>query len=340
MSERAPKVSPGCGIYLQDKHPIREAIDIVRQAESAGFDTVWQAESRLAREATVPMAAYLTVTERIRVGSGVLNNWTRNPAALACAFSTLDDLAPGRVILGIGSWYDALARKVGVNRTKPVTAMRETVQAVRALLNDERVTLDGEFVQLMDAELDYIHQPRRPKDVPIYIGATGPRMMELAGEIADGVLLNYLVPPEYNAKALARLKVGAATVGRSPDEIDRPQLIACAVEKDRSKALDGARQLVTHYLGQQRHIQVASGLAGSLLEEIASIVTWPATPAKVAKASSLVSDEVVQSLTASGTPDEARAKVADYVARGCTQPILYPLGDVRLTIETFADWSP
>ena len=82
-------------MYLQDDHPIREAVEYVRYAEDRGFEVVWQAESRLVREATVPMAAFLAQTARIRVGAGVVNNWTRNPSLLASTFSTLDDLAPG-----------------------------------------------------------------------------------------------------------------------------------------------------------------------------------------------------------------------------------------------------
>ena len=93
--------------------------------------------------------------------------------------------------------------------------MREVVEAVRALLANETVTFDGEFVHLDGVELDYVHQERRPKDVPIYIGATGMRMMELTGEIADGAVLNYLVSPEYNATAMEHLAVGAARAGRS-----------------------------------------------------------------------------------------------------------------------------
>ena len=106
-------------VYLQDAHAVREGMEIARYAEVKGFQAIWQAESRLVREATVPMAAFLAVTERIKVGSGVVNNWTRNPALLASTFSTLDDLAPGRVILGIGAWWEPLAGKVGVHRVKP-----------------------------------------------------------------------------------------------------------------------------------------------------------------------------------------------------------------------------
>ena len=328
-------------IYLQDAHSIPDAVGYVQYAEERGFEAVWQADSRLVRDAVVPMAAFATCTETIRIGSGVVDCWTRNPARLASTFSTLDDLAPGRIILGIGAWWEPLATKVGVNRHRPLKAMRETVEACRALLADETVTYDGEFVHLDGVELDYVYQERRPKDVPIYIGATGDRMLELTGEIADGVVLNYLVSPEYNRRAMDRLADGAARAGRSVDDLDRPQLVVCSVAENRAEALDGARLMVTQYLGQQPHIMKASGVPESLLEEIGRVLTWPATHEQVEAASKLVPDEIVQMICAAGTADEVREKVAQYMADGCTCPILYPLGpDVRLMIDVFADWMP
>jgi 5,10-methylenetetrahydromethanopterin reductase len=264
--------------------------------------------------------------------------WVRNPAFLAATFSTLDDLAPGRVTLGIGAWWDPLAAKVGVSRDKPLRAMREIVTVVRALLAGESVTFEGEFVHLDGVELDYVHQERRPKEVPIVIGATGLQMMRLAGEIADGALLNYLVSPSYNERALAALEEGATRAGRDLDDIDRPQLVVCSMDDDRDAALDAARLLVTQYLGQQPHIMKASGVPESLLDEIGQVLGWPATHEDVVTASKLVPDEIVQLITASGTPDECRAKVAEYVATGCTCPVLYPLGaDVGAMIDAFAD---
>ena len=322
-------------IYLQDAHAIREGMALAQRAEAAGFEAVWQAESRLVREATVPMAAFAAVTDRIKVGSGVVDCWTRNPARLAATFSTLDDLAPGRVILGIGAWWDPLAQKVGVSRARPLTAMREIVNAVRALLANETVTMEGSFVHLDGVELDYVYQERRPKDVPIYIGATGMQMMELAGEIADGVVLNYLVSPTYNARAMEHLAIGAEKAGRSVDDLDRPQLVVCSVDDDRSTALDAARLMVTQYLGQQPHIMKASGVPQSLLDAVGEVLTWPATHEQVEAASKLVPDEIVQMITASGTPAEARARVQDYIRDGCTCPILYPLGDAQAMIDAF-----
>ncbi len=324
-------------LYLQDAHPVAEAMEYVQYAEQRGFSAVWQADSRLVREATVPMAAFAAVTEQIKVGSGVLDMWTRNPARLAATFSTLDDLAPGRIICGLGAWWEPLASKVGVNRRRPLGAMREVVTVVRALLADENVTFHGEYVHLDGVELDYVHQPRRAKDVPIYIGATGMKMMELTGELADGVVLNYLVSPDYNRRAIAALGEGAVSAGRDIDDLDRPQLVVCSLAEDRNEALDAARMLVTQYLGQQPHIMAASGVPDSLLEKVNSVLTWPATKEQVEAAASLVPDEVVQMLCAAGTADECRAKVDEYVANGATCPILYPLGpDVKAMVDTFA----
>ena len=326
-------------LYLQDAHSIREGIDFVTYAESKGFDAVWQAESRLVREATVPMAAFATSTSTIKIGSGVVDCWSRNPARLAATFSTLDDLAPGRVILGIGAWWDPLAQKVGIDRAKPLRVMREIVTSVRSLLANENVTFHGEYVHLDGVELDYVYQERRPKDVPIYIGATGMQMMELTGEIADGVVLNYLVSPEYNDRAIEALAVGAERGGRTLDDVDRPQLVVCSVHEDRDTAIDMARLMVTQYLGQQPHIMKASGVPQSLLDRVGEVLTWPATHEQVVAASKLVPDDIVHMLTASGTPAEARAKVAHYIQHGCTCPILYPLGDVKAMIDAFAGWD-
>jgi len=324
-------------LYLQDAHDLRDGLDYVRYAEERGFEAVWQAESRLVRDAIVPMAAYAAVTERLKVGSGVINNWTRNIGLLAATFLTLDDLAPGRIICGIGAWWDPLARNVGIERRKPLVAMRETVEVLRRLLNMERVTFHGEFHHVDGIELDVVHGRREPRQVPIMIGATGDKMMEMTGEIADGAVLNYCVPPEYNDKALELLEVGAKRAGRKLEDIDRPQLVVCSVDHDHDRAIDTTRELLTQYLAQQPHIAKASGVADDVVHEIQSILGWPATKDQIRRAKHLVPEELILRITASGTPEEARSKVQEYVNRGATCPILYPVGgDVKLLVDTFA----
>jgi 5,10-methylenetetrahydromethanopterin reductase len=324
-------------LYLQDSHDLREGMDCVRYAESRGFEAVWQAESRLVRDAVVPMAAYAAVTERIKVGSGVINNWTRNIGLLASTFLTLDDLAPNRIICGIGAWWDPLARNVGIQRHKPLTAMRETVEVLRRLLNLERVIYHGEFIHVNEIELDVVHGRREARHVPIMIGATGEKMMELTGEIADGAVLNYCAPPEQNDRSMELLERGARKAGRKLEDIDRPQLMVCSVDEDHDQAIDASKALLCQYLAQQPHIAESSGVSDEVIAEIQSILGWPATKEQIERAKHLVPDELVNRITASGTPDEARTKVDEYVQRGCTCPILYSAGgSMKLLIDTFA----
>jgi len=181
--------------------------------------------------------------------------------------------------------------------------------------------------------------------LPKRIGLHDAKRLALTGEIADGVVLNYLVSPQYNAQAMEQLSQGAARAGRSVDDLDRPQLIVCSMasgdtEAERNEALDSARMLITQYLGQQPHIMKASGVPDSLLDEVKAVLTWPATLEQVKAASRLVPDEVVQMLCAAGTADECRAKVRHYIDNGCTTPILYPLGhDAEMMIDAFSGWE-
>jgi 5,10-methylenetetrahydromethanopterin reductase len=212
------------------------------------------------------------------------------------------------------------------------------VEVLRRLLNMERVTFHGEFHHVDGIELDVVHGRRQPRHVPIMIGATGDQMMELTGEIADGAVLNYCVPPDYNHKALELLEKGARKAGRTLDDIDRPQLIVCSVDEDHDRAIESTRMLLTQYLAQQPHIAKASGVAPEVVAEIQAILGWPATKEQIMQARHLVPLDLIHRITASGTPAEARAKVDEYRKNGCTCPILYPVGgNVRLLIDTFAD---
>ncbi len=324
-------------LYLQDKHSLQDGMAYCQYAEEKGFEAVWQAESRLVRDAIVPMAAFAAVTKNLKVGSGVLNNWTRNIGLLASTFLTLDDLAPNRVICGIGAWWDPLAKNVGIDRSRPLKAMRETVEVVRRLLNMETVTYDGEFHKVSGIKLDVVHGNTNPRNVPIMIGATGPKMMEMTGEIADGVVLNYCVSPDYNDQALELLERGARKAGRSLDEIDRPQLIVCSVDHDENKARYAAKWLLTQYLAQQPHIAKASNTPQEIVDQVQSILGWPCTKEQVEKAMQFVPDEIVDKISASGTPEQVKKKVQEYIDHGCTCPILYPMADdVKLMIDTFA----
>lgn len=330
-------MSDRVGLYLQDDFTLADSIDFVKYAEARGFESVWQSETRLVRDCIVPMAAYATVTSRIRIGAGVMNIWTRNVATMAAELVTLDDIARDRIICGLGTWYEPLAAQVGVTRRKHLFAMREVLTTLKRLVQLERVTYRGEFVHLDDVHLDIVTGRRQARRIPLYIGATGAKTLALAGEIADGVLLNYLVSPHYNEMAIAQIEIGAKQADRLLHHIDRPQLIVCSVSVNRDDALNTARRLVAQYIVQQPQLMRANGIPQSLIDELAQVLPPTASLERIEQAMTLVPDDVVQMVTASGTPDEVKAKVRQYVASGTTMPVLYPLGrDVRLLIDTFA----
>ena len=338
MSSKGTGSLSRLGLYLQDMH-VREMVKYSQIAEAHGFDSVWIAESRLARDAVVPVTAIATDTSRIKVGAGVINTWTRNAALIAQTFATLDELSAGRVILGLGAWWDPLARKVGIERTKPMQCMREYVQVIRSLFKAEEVTFQGEFVKMDGVKLDTLHGTgARPRDVPIYVGGTGFQMLELAGEIADGVLLNYLVSPKYNEKAWESIRRGAEKAHRNPKEIDSPQLVACSMDEDAEKAVKLAKSHVTMTMGQQPHIAKASGVSEELIKEVQKRMGgWPAKPGGIEKAAEIVPDEVVQMLTASGSPADCKKKIKEYMAAGCSSPLLLPLsGNVEYVVKSLA----
>ncbi len=331
-------------LYMQDKHPIQYELEIAQYAEERGFSEIWQADTRLARDCVVLMSAFLTKTTTLRLGSGVLPIWTRNPAVIAATWSTMWELGGkvdgrGRVMLGLGAWWEPIASRVGVHRHRSLTAMREHVQAIRELFTMEEVTYQGDFVQLEKVKLDVAYGDLSPRDIPIYIGATGPKMLQLAGEICDGVVLNYLVSVEYIKNAVKLVEKGAQKSGRSLEDLDRPELIVCSLsDEDPEAAMFEAKKLAAYYFATEPHIMKASGADQELLDRVQSIMGWPATEEDYKKASQIIPEEIVRSVMAVGTSEECRKKVKEYVDAGVTCPILYPMmDDIKPVVDAFAD---
>jgi len=326
------------GLYLIEKHDVRKSIEHARLAEESGFECVWQGEEyppfRDARDSLIPLAAIAAVTKSIKLGTGVLHTWTRNVLTLAMTFATLDELSNGRSMLGIGALWEPMATMMGIARRKPLKAMREHVEALHALFDMRTVNVEGEFVKLRNVRLS-----KKPISIPIYIGATGFQMMELAGEIADGVLMNYLVSPEYNRQAINSLSKGTAKKGRSVEDLDRPQLVACSMDADADKAIDTARLVVTEYLFLEPHIMKASGIKPDVLDAIhKALGSWPPKPDRLQEALNLVDDDLVRSVCAAGTSEDCKEKVREYVATGCTCPLICPIGGkVEDMIGAFSD---
>jgi 5,10-methylenetetrahydromethanopterin reductase len=247
-----------------------------------------------------------------------------------------------RVMCGIGAWWEPIAGRVGADRRKPLTAMREHVEAIRQLFTMEEVTYQGEFVHLDRVRLDVAYGDPSPRNIPIYIGATGDKMMEMTGEICDGCVLNYVVPVDYIRSAVGKLATGAAKAGRTIEQVDRPELLVCSLsDDDPAEAVRTGKALVAYYLGTEPHIMEASGADPDLVKRVQEVVGWPATEADYRRAADLIPDALVRSLMAVGTSHECRDKVAEYIDAGVTCPILFPMmDDIHSVVDAFGGWEP
>ena len=315
---------------------ITEVAPDARWLESAGFDGAWVAEGRLRRDAVTAMTLAVDATERIRVCSGIVPMRTRNVALLAITWKALYQLAPGRIGLGLGAWWEPIASRTGLHTDRPLTAMREIVTVLRGLFRGEMVTLHGEYVDVDGIRFDGDEDEAGARyDVPIYCGAVGPRMLRLAGEIADGVLLDFFVPPAYTRTAIAELAAGAAKSGRGVQDLDRPQLVACFVDDDPAEALHRARIVLTRYLAQQPHVSRHDWVDPELVARIKKECTWPATAAELAAVAEIVPFDLVRLVTAAGRAADVVDKIHSYADAGCTEVVLSPFAYRRReTLET------
>ncbi len=332
------------GICFPDRPDFPTMLQAAKRADDLGYESIWVFETRLARDWVSQAGAIATVTKNALIAPGVTNSWSRPAPLMALTCATLDEMAPGRMMLGLGAWWEPLASKFGVDRRKPLTQIREYVEVFDRLLALERVTFHGEIVHVDDLELDLAEgRDRIPMKIPVLIGATGPKMLHSAPQFADGVLLNFLTSPLYTADAVAKVRAGADEIGRDWATVKHPQIIACAMDADGDKARDAAREMLTMYLGQQPHIGLASGLSQEFIDRLHNTMGgWPPEPGGIAKAMELVDDDVLNRFVAAGTPDECLAAARRYVEAGAEYPIpvvLTPETTMDI-VEAFAEFTP
>ncbi|HEY0186441.1 MAG TPA: LLM class flavin-dependent oxidoreductase [Cellulomonas sp.] len=317
------------GIHLGERFTLDETLHLARFADQTGFDSVWVAEGRLTRDAVSLMALIAQATDRVRIGSGVVNNKSRNAALMAVTFKTLDEIAPGRIILGLGAWWEPLASKVGAPLDRPLGTMREYIEVCRRFFRNEEVTFDGRFVQMDAVRFDRMYAENRPVPVSIYTGPVGLKMVELSGEVADGVYLDFLLPTSYLDDAIPAIERGLAARTQPPETpFDITQIVACSVDNtDPDAAVDHCRAFLTLYLMQQPHIARYCGVEPELVARIQEVAGWPARPDHVKEAMKLVPTSLVRRVSACGTTAQAVETLEAYHDAGVRVPVLGPLGD-------------
>ena len=230
-------------IRLNNDLPIGEYVRLARAAEGAGFDQFWVSDDLFLRSAWVILSAAAQATDRIKLGTCIVNPYTLHVAELAMAAATLDELSGGRFLLGLSAGAADFLGWVGIRQERPLAAVAESVAALRRLLAGERVPSDGRFLRGWTEEA-YMRFPTRP--LPIYLGAMGPRMLEAIGELADGGL-PLLFPPEHYETVARYVSAGAARAGRSLEDLDLAACVWCSIADDRRAAEDVLRDKIAYY---------------------------------------------------------------------------------------------
>jgi 5,10-methylenetetrahydromethanopterin reductase len=296
-------------LRLNNDLPIAQYVEMARAAEEAGFDQFWVSHDLFLRSAPVILTAVALATQRIHIGTCIVNPYTLNPAEIAMLAATLDEVSGGRFLLGIASGAAEFMKWVGIDQGKPVAALREAVTAIDRLLRGEGAGMDGTFLRWTDEAYLRFRPARR---VPIYIGALSPHMLRLTGEIADGGL-PLLFPPEHYETVLPYIAEGAARAGRDLDALDIAACVWCAVGDDRPAAEDALREKIAYY-GHALSPLIWDRL-GVTRADFDPIEHAMMTERDPAKAKALVTPAMLR-IGIVGTTDELIARLESLVALG------------------------
>jgi 5,10-methylenetetrahydromethanopterin reductase len=221
------------------------AVKLAVLAEKNGLDCVWYCQDLFQRDVWVFLTATASHTKKINLGTGIVTPYTVNPAELAMHAATLDEYSGGRVKLGISVGAIEFLKWIGIKANNPISGMRESISIIRRLLKGERVNHNGKVFKNWSNDAYLRFKPIR-EDLPIYLGAQSPRLLELTGEIADGGL-PLLFPPEYMEKVLRSIKKGTEKSGRNIEDLDIVGCIWFSVSDNRESAKEALRGLVSYY---------------------------------------------------------------------------------------------
>jgi 5,10-methylenetetrahydromethanopterin reductase len=312
----------GFGIGMDPIHPPQEVIGYAQQAEALGYGAFWIADSQLLmREAYVLMAACALNTAKIVYGTGVTNPVTRHPTVIASAFATLDELAPDRFIIGIAPGDSAL-RTTGQKPAR-LQVVEEAIVTIQQLLAGELIMLDGHETRL-----------KAPRPVPVYLAATGPKMLRLAGRVADGVILGFLTDARQIRAGLEEIVKGAAEVGRSLESFQKIGWIPCSISPDGKRAREDAKIHVARHLLHSFPVELDVDL--EVIACIRAAYDYEEHMVMGAKHADLVPDELVERFALVGTPTDVLRQTRALLDTGINHLTIVPRGDKKYIIDTFA----
>ncbi len=299
------------GIEFVPNDPVLKIAYYAKLAEDQGFDNVWITDHYNNRDVYSTLAVLAMNTNRIKLGTGVTNPYTRNIAVTASSIASINEISGGRAILGLGPGDKATFDAMGISWDKPLTTTKESIQALRTFFEGKKVSVTGEAVKFSGAKMAF-----KAGNVPIYMGAQGPKMLELAGEVADGVLINASHPRDFE-EAVKQISSGAKKAGRNPKDVDVAAYACFSIDKDAAKAVNAAKVVVAFIVAGspdlvlQRHgIDVASkaAIGGAIAKgDFGALMGGMVTP------------QMIDAFSICGTPDDCKTRINELLDIGVTQ---------------------
>jgi probable F420-dependent oxidoreductase len=295
-----------------------DIVDCVKLADELGYESAWITEGHGGDQFAI-LAACAMVTKRIQLGTSISSVFVRSVPTIAMAAATVDDLSNQRCILGLGSSHKVQVEpEHGLPYGKPIQRVRESVEIIRTLLREGVISYQGETVRI--ERFDLWFTPAR-REIPIYLSALFPKMLQVCGEMAQGVIMTWSTL-DSGRRAAENIAIGAQRAGRKPEEIDIATLLPCNVTTDRQQAFDAMRAAVGFYGGffpRYNRLIAASGFP-----EAAEAIKAAWQQGGREAAARAVPDELIASMAIAGTPTACRERVEEYRRSGITLPIISP----------------
>jgi 5,10-methylenetetrahydromethanopterin reductase len=301
---------------------VKQVVNFCKLAESKDIDYAWITNHYNNRHCYPTLAAIAQATTALKMGPGIMNSFTDTPAAMASFFCTLNEISDGRAVLGIGPGDLSTLPKLSIQAEKPVARLEEAIMIIRKLCAGEEVSMpNNQFFKYQGAKLTGVNLPDKKKGVPIYVGAQGPKVLELAGKVGDGALINASNPKDF-AVAIPIIKKAADAVGKKGFDVGA--YTAMSIDRDVKKARNAAKIVAAF---------IAAGSPPDLLTrhglDLNSVAKIKAALAKFdfKTVGELVGDKEIDAFTIAGTPDMVKHKCDELTKSGVTQIIFgSPLG--------------
>jgi 5,10-methylenetetrahydromethanopterin reductase len=307
------------GLCFDGFYSIQEMIELAQLADDIGLDSIWMSDHLCFRDSMTTSMALLASTQKITVTAAPASPYSRNPIITAMSIATMDEFAPGRVIGSPGTGNAAALKEAGMESPHPLQTMREYVEILRRYLSGETVKFQGKMFQINGAKMGFV--PSAP--IKMYITAVRPRMLQLGGEIGDGVLLSAGCAPAYIRKCAAEIALGAQRGGKPAQDVDIAGFVTAAVSDSAKEAIEANKQFLAYIFRNVHHAENIR-LGGNKIDQegLASAVgkrDWEA-------AKKYISDDIVFAHSVAGTPSDCAKQIEGFTKGGLGLPIVLPTG--------------